>query len=584
MENKKHTKLILVVILILFFNISINPLTAGFTTIEKDRLPLKNLDSKTSFSNVFQESTSDIQITDVKGGLNLSITIKNGGTRVYRNVEITFKITGGIIFSYMNKFEIPLLSTEGSSSTCTINNKIVGIGLGVLAKYPLITILADVSGTDMVLAKIEAMIIGPYIKIVDSTLNEENSYQGYTLFAPEYTKDTYLIDNDGDIVHQWNGNYTQGMATYLLEDGNLIRTDISETNPYFPLTILGGSTGHAGIYKPDGSTVWDFKYSNSEHRLHHDIEPLPNGNILMIAAEYKTKNEAVSAGRNPSTVGNKLYIDFIIEVKPNGTSGGDIVWEWHFWDHLIQDYDPSKENYGGVSKHPELIDINVNYGDYYADFAHTNSIDYNEEFDQILLSVRNFNEIWIIDHSTTTEEAATHTGGISGKGGDLLYRWGNPQTYKVGDDEDLQLFHQHDAKWIPSNCPGAGNILVFNNQHEIESNNPNLKYSSVVEIVPPVNNKGKYYKLGSAYGPMNPIWRYTAKNLVDFYSAHLSSAQRLPNGNTLICEGSKGKFFEVTDGGEIVWQYTNPYGILKDVFKVHRYSVDYPGITKILEL
>jgi hypothetical protein len=78
-----------------------------------------------------------------------------------------------------------------------------------------------------------------------------------------------------------------------------------------------------------------------------------------------------------------------------------------------------------------------------------NSVSYNAKLDQILISVRSFNEFWIIDHSVTTKEAAGHTGGRSGKGGDLLYRWGNPSAYRAGKTSDQKLFAQHDAHWIP---------------------------------------------------------------------------------------------------------------------------------------
>jgi hypothetical protein len=96
----------------------------------------------------------------------------------------------------------------------------------------------------------------------------------------------------------------------------------------------------------------------------------------------------------------------LIEVDP---ASGTTVWQWHVWDHLIQDADPTKENYGQVADHPELIDLN--YGGTgrpgNPDWNHINSIDCHEELDQVLLSVHSFSEIWVIDHSTSTPEGET---------------------------------------------------------------------------------------------------------------------------------------------------------------------------------
>jgi hypothetical protein len=290
----------------------------------------------------------------------------------------------------------------------------------------------------------------------------------------------------------------------------------------------------------------------------------------MIAWEFKTEAETIAAGRNPNLEPNgPLTPDHIIEVQPTGPTSGDIVWEWHVWDHLIQDYDSSKENYGVVMDHPELIDINFasQHSILISDWTHLNTVDYNENLDQILLSSWYFNEIWVIDHSTTTEEAAGHTGGNNGKGGDLLYRWGNPQTYRVGTATDQQFFGQHDPQWIEAGCPGFGNILVFNNGLD----RPEGKYSSVEEIIPPITQNGTYiYTPGLPYQPENPLWIYTATIPTNFYSSLISGCQRLPNGNTLICNGEKGIFFEVTPEKEIIWEYTNPYPsyLLNRVFKI----------------
>jgi hypothetical protein len=434
----------------------------------------------------------------------------------------------------------------------------------------------------MIIGQIKALVIGPFIIILNKILNEQNSYDGYTLYTTEYSPYTFLINNAGEVVHSWNCQYIQGMATYLLENGNLVRSDMSKT-PHSNF-LTGGITGHVGIYSPNGTVIWDFTYSTEEYCLHHDIEVLPNGNILMLAFEYISKEEAIQNGKDP----NKLYLgricpDKIIEVKPTGKTTGEIVWEWHVWDHIIQDYDPTKDNYGDVENHPELID--VNFGKTRYDWTHINSIDYNEELNQILLCSRELSEIWIIDHSTTTEEAAGHTGGRYGKGGDLLYRWGNPQVYKAGDEEDQQLFKPHDAEWIEPGLPGEGNILIFNNQRVIEDEpDPNLReYSSVDEIIPPVNFNGNYLKIGEIYGPTSPTWiYYYVEDPHDFYSSHLSGAQRLPNGNTLICVGGDGRFFEVTPEKGIVWEYYNPYGIPNHVFNIYRYSPDYPGIQILL--
>ena len=376
------------------------------------------------------------------------------------------------------------------------------------------------------------------------------------------SKITYLIDKTGAINHTWSSDYLPGVGVRWLGDGTILRTIRVGVGPG-----SGGAGGGVQKVAWDGTVVWDFRYNTNGHLSHHDVRLLPNGNVLLIAWETKTPAEVIAAGRNLNYVTSKgLYPDHVIEVQPTGSTSGTIVWEWHVWDHLIQDYDSSKANYGVVGDHPELVDIN--YWDLIKeDLMHTNSVDYNEEFDQILISVHNFNEIWVIDHSTTTAEAASHTGGNSGKGGDLLYRWGNPAAYRAGTTSDQKLFNQHDASWIDKGFPGEGNILVFNNG----AGRPDGLYSSVDEIVPPVNQHGEYYRTSSsAYGPAAQTWRYTANPPTSFFSGGISGAERLTNGNTLICSGEPGVFFEVTSTGSTVWTYTNPYPAAgaNNVFKI----------------
>ncbi|KYK19974.1 hypothetical protein AYK24_04495 [Thermoplasmatales archaeon SG8-52-4] len=370
--------------------------------------------------------------------------------------------------------------------------------------------------------------------------------EGQFLYSPLWSKSTYLRESSGQLNHTWYSNYLPGASVWWIGDENwtIMRTIRVGIGPG-----SGGKGGGVQKVEWDGTVIWDFRYNTNGVMSHHDIFMLPNGNVFLIAWETKTRSEAIAAGRNPNTLSEKgLWPDHIIEVEPTGPTSGDIVWEWHAWDHLIQDYDPSKDNYGIISEHPELIDINYDTTTE-ADFMHSNSVDYNENLDQILLSVLNYNEIWIIDHSTTTEEAAGHTGGNSGKGGDILYRWGNPKAYDRGNSDDQKFSYQHDARWIIEGYPGEGNILVFNN-------GINRHYSSVDEIIPPVNEDGEYYlENNEAYGPENHTWSYTANPPTSFYEDHLGGAHRLRSGNTLISSGVSGKVFEVTKEKNIVWEY-----------------------------
>jgi len=405
--------------------------------------------------------------------------------------------------------------------------------------------------------------------------NSDEAWVGYTLFSPQGEMTTYLINNGGLLVNSWATTVPPGLMGYLHDNGNLVRAG-----------RLSG-TGGAGLveeYDWDGNLIWSFEYTSGGNVSHHDIEPLPNGNVLMIAYETKTLTEATQAGRNPSTIPGELWPDHVIEVEPVPPTGGNIVWEWHAWDHLIQDYDASKDNHGVVADHPELIDINYTGSTTPANWTHFNGVSYNADLDQIIVSSRTFSEVWVLDHSTTTAEAAGHTGGSSGMGGDILYRWGNPQAYGRGTETDRTLFSQHDATWISEGHPGAGNILVFNNG----KGRPAPEYSSVDEFVPPVDENGHYtLEDGEAFEPAAAVWSYSSTP-AEFYAIQFSGAQRLENGTTLICDGPLGRMIEVKSDATVVWEYRNPVGSGGGVaqgepppptklFKARRYSPDFPG-------
>ncbi len=409
-------------------------------------------------------------------------------------------------------------------------------------------------------------------------MNDSGTYVGYTLFTPMPYNMTYLINNEGQLVHSWAAQTKPGLSAYLLENGLLLRTQF-DSGPYLR---GGGAGGRVELVDWDGNVTWSYTYSSPTVRQHHDVTALPNGNIMMLAWETKTRTEAIAAGRNPQTLYQSFIVDHIIEVDPRTDS---IVWEWHSWDHLIQDFDSTKANYGVVRNHPELIDINGGMSGTY-DWTHANTITYNADLDQVMVSPRYFNEIWLIDHSTTTEEARGHTGGRYGRGGDLLYRWGNPEAYKRGTGLDRKLFQQHDAQWIPAGLPGAGNILVFNNGNA----RPLGEFSSVDELVPPVDSLG-FYRLrpDSTYGPDSACWTYRLPDAL--MSDHIGGCQRFENGNTIACAGPFGTFLEVTPESRLVWKYISPvtwYGpmeqgqfippLANEVFRVRRYSPDYPGL------
>ncbi len=405
-------------------------------------------------------------------------------------------------------------------------------------------------------------------------INAQEVFAGYTLFTPGGggggSITTYLKDNNLNNIQTWNHSNGAASMPYLIPGSEPGWENTFLVYPYRvnnPTMETGGVGGAFEVLTWDGNFVWGFILSNNDYQHHHDVEPLPNGNILMIAWEKKTSTEAYSAGRTSITNPlNQMWSTAIFEIQHNGNGGGEIVWEWHLWDHLIQDADPNDDNYGIVSDHPELFDINVGTvggsggpGGANADWMHINAISYNAEYDQIVISSRFQCEIYVIDHSTTTEEASGHTGGNYGKGGDFLYRWGNPQNYDRGNNSDNLICDQHSINWIPDGYPGEGNFILFNNDG-----------NEAIEFDPPMDESGFYYiEEGQPYGPNQIVWDSP------YVSTQMQGgAFRLPNGNTLVTDCDSGDIKEFTSSGSTVWSYSHP-GNNVNIARAQKYAIDY---------
>jgi hypothetical protein len=372
---------------------------------------------------------------------------------------------------------------------------------------------------------------------------------GFVLFAPTRSNTTYLIDRCGKEVKSWTSTYNPGLSCYLLSDGTLLRTGVVQSQSF-------NAGGHGGVIEKidwNGNVIWTYFISDATNWQHHDVKALPNGNILVIAWESKTNTQAIAKGRNPLLVPTTLWSEQILEIQPTGATGGNIVWEWHLWDHLIQDFDNTKPDFGAVNTNPQLLNINYNATAGNSDWIHLNSIDYNVALDQILVSSRVLNEIWVIDHSTSSAEAASHSGGNSGNGGDFLFRWGNPLAYNTGTS--TQFFGQHNAQWIQTGLPYENQIMVFNNGNGRTGGN----YSTIEIINPPVN--GFNYTSSLPYLPTTTSWIYNDGNPNNFYAQLTSGCQQLSNGNVLFCNGPKGTFKEISASGTILWEYINPVSV-----------------------
>ncbi len=368
----------------------------------------------------------------------------------------------------------------------------------------------------------------------------------YILINNAASNEVYLINKQGERVFDWSLSNNIGNDVFLLPDGRLLASLEADDVKM----ALGGQGGKLQFVAADGTIEWNFDYSSEEAELHHDAELLPNGNVIAMVWEKVPQLDAEEAG---SGHGMDIFVEGIIEVNPETN---EIVWEWHSMDHLVQDHNPDKQNFGSVAENPNKIDLNYVTHEK-GDIMHANGISYDPVNDLIFLSVNFYSEVWVIDHSTTTEEAAGSNGGNFNKGGDLVYRFGNPEAYQ--NPAGTRLFNNNH---FPNLLTGddSGKMLIFSNGIS-QSTVYELELPTTYDLVQGIDNE--------------PVvsWSFTDP---DLYSPKVSGAVPLPNGNVLITEGDFG-LWEVTRDGKVVWQYQSP-GFY---WRAYHYDKDSPEINAL---
>jgi len=277
-----------------------------------------------------------------------------------------------------------------------------------------------------------------------------------------------------------------------------------------------------------GNEVWKLE----DPEIHHDFFRLANSNTLVVSGQRVV---------DPNISDKEILDDVIYEITPEKEK----VWLWHNRQH-VDELDLTDEMREGIRRRG-------------GDWAHMNSMEplpENPHQDDprfrpgnIIVDYRLLNTIAIIDRDT----------------GRIVWRLGPDYSKHPGID---QIIAQHNAYMIPEGLPGAGNILIFDNGG-ISLYDQLSRFSSRVVEIDPVK--------------METVWAHPKeRENVQFYSRHISGVQRLPNGNTLITEGMNGRVFEVTQAGEIVWEFINPFGkgphqpgTGSPIFRATRYAPDY---------
>lgn len=418
---------------------------------------------------------------------------------------------------------------------------------------------------------------------IGTFINEPEALNAYTLFSVTFGRSTYIIDNCGEKINEWTHEQRAGLAGYLMPDGRLLRA-ATIGHPRISQTSQGGLIE---IYNWDGTLDWSYDFTDDFRTQHHELHYMPNGNILMLAWEYISAIEVEDMGRNTDEYNLRaLYSEALYEIKPIGTDSAEIVWEWHIKDHFVQDYDDTKLNYvENTADHPRKLDFNYQGISNWSttDWFHCNGLDYNEARDEIVVNFRNGNELFIIDHSTTTAEAATSSGGNRGFGGDFLFRWGSPPAVKQGSDDDIKLYGSHGISWIPTDLQYGGSIILFNNGTE----RPGPNYSTIEIITPELDANDDYVLNGNGlFSPQEAELTFSPST--DFLSNYQSNTEMLVNNHIFTNRGDNGHFVEFDMEGNVVWEYVNPAGSFgpatqgdsppsSSVFMATRVPVDHPA-------
>mmetsp|Transcript_666 Transcript_666/g.801 ORF Transcript_666/g.801 Transcript_666/m.801 type:complete len:469 (-) Transcript_666:949-2355(-) len=399
-------------------------------------------------------------------------------------------------------------------------------------------------------------------------LNEDKAQDGYTLFSKGF--DTFLINNDGKVVHEWSSKSRKVFVAHLLKNGNLLRDGNESLNA--PLLQTGGAAGYIEEVTWDNELVWRFNFRPFEVFLsHHNFEPLPNGNVLVLCWERKSKEEAIAVGRRPEYIpDNEVWNDIVVELEPDKVNKtAKIVWRWSAWDHLVQNFDPRKPEFvEDIAHHPDKLDINqcvvggknanrnrllltlkdVKEGEFKVtkagrtgekDWLHINNVSYDPGLDQVMLSVNSFSEVII----------------ISRKSGRIVYRRGNPAAQQRGTQDDRSLFCQHSAKFYTDN-QGNRSFIVYNNGRL-----PDRAWTSVDIIrLPKFNETLGLYDDAWQANAEPPTWSYgyTPGRPMSWFDTHIGHCQVLENGNILILQGTTGTLVEVTKEKTEAWRYYFP--------------------------